>query len=261
MRNINLSSSSRSLSPILLHSLLFALLHLQLPRLSSRIRKHLHWLVEILIVSREQECAQEAGNGQSDIWPDEVWVLDGVGAGETDDGCYGGVEEAETVDQTLHPCRGAGIGNFVRCYHNEYLSDGGDTVENQLPPEGYIGHLGTGRSVVSTRTGLVHFPLDDRTSNHIDCCELETDKHSSHGFDGVSDFLEEWVYPPGHDRSENDDSQRVEVVHQIIGRSVQFHSRTLGILHSTNPTVREQENRDEEEDSTSPNRSFDLVDK
>lgn len=203
--------------------LVVGLLH---TRLSHRVGKVSHGLVKLLVVCREQESDEERGAGKSDIGPDEVRVLDRIGAGEPNGGTNGRVEQADTVNETLHSSRSIGVGNLVRGDHDKDFSDGRDTVvsttrvliesgdspiKDDLPPDGDRRDFVTGRSVVTTWTGLVHSPLHDGTGNHVDGCELESNEHSSHRLERVANLLEEGVDSPSLSRQHESSRQRVNV--------------------------------------------------
>lgn len=136
------------------------------------------------------------------------------------------------------------------------------TVENELPPQtDGRNALLTGRGVVSTGRGLVHLPLHDGTANHVDCTQLETDKHPRHRFDRVSDSLKEGVDAIGDDGDSDNDGERVEVVHDVVGRTVEPHTCRHGILHRADTSVGKHKDRNEEKDLASFDGLLDLVDK
>jgi hypothetical protein len=221
-----------------------------------------HGLVEVSEVGGEDERREEGGDGQSDIGPNEVWVGDGSGTCERDGSGNGGREETDSVDESLHPCGCSSVGELVGGNVNKDLSNGGDSVEDELPPKtDGRNSLGTIGSVVSTWRGLVDFPLHDGTSNHVDCTELETDKDPSHGLDGSTNLFKEGVKTVGDDGDSDNNEERVEVVHDIVGGTIESHSSRHGVLHGSNTTIGENEDGDDEKDLTSLDRVLDLVNK
>jgi hypothetical protein len=221
-----------------------------------------HWLVEVSEVGGEDEGGQERCDGKSDIWPDEVWVGDGSGTSERDGSSDGGREETDSVDQTLHPRGCSSVGELVGGNVNENLSNSGNSVEDQLPPktDGRDTSLTFG-SVVSTWRGLVDLPLHDGTGNHVDCTKLETDKDPSHGLDGSTDPLKEGVDTVGDDGNSDNDEDRVEIVHDIVGGTVESHTGRHGVLHGSDTTIGENEDRNDEENLASLDGILDFVNK
>lgn len=76
---------------------------------------------------------------------------------------------------------------------------------------------------------------------------------------GSTDLLQEWVKTISDDGYSDDNSDRVEVVHDIVGSTIESHTSRHGILHGTNTTIRQLENGDEEKDLTSLDGFSDLI--
>ena len=155
--------------------------------------------VEVLEEDWEDKGGDEACDGKSDPRPDEPWVLDDIGECEGDGGGDGSVEEGKRVDETLHPSGGSSVGELVGGDIDEQLSDGWDTVDGDLEPEGDGGDEGiavgicASGGVVSAWGSCVDFVLDDSSGDTADSCKNVSDAHSGHRPQGPTDSGHEWV--------------------------------------------------------------------
>lgn len=139
-------------------------------------------------------------------------------------------EEENSHDQPSHIRRRPCIGHLIRGDITETFRHGSQDGVWDLPPntDGRDARShGACGSVVSARTEFVDAVLDDGADDAGDGGEgeAEGDAGDAPEFDIVP--CQEWVDDVAEDRDEDDDGQRVEVVEEVVGRSVGDHCRAL----------------------------------
>lgn len=83
-------------------------------------------VVQVSEVGWAEDGADGTSNGEGDVWPDEIGVLDGSRTGERDGSRDGGWEQGKGVNEGLHPSGSSGVGDLVRGDDGEELSNGRD---------------------------------------------------------------------------------------------------------------------------------------
>ena len=65
--------------------------------------------------------------------------------------------------------------------------------------------------------------LDDGGVRHGEGGEEEAPSDARDGFELDADASKEWVDEPVHDGDEDDDGERVDILHDVVGDAVQLH--------------------------------------
>jgi hypothetical protein len=229
--------------------------------LSSGVGKCSQVVVKVREAEGEDERSDEKGNRQGDVWPDQERVGNDGREGEGNGVGNSLGKEADRVDESLHPSRGTGVGQFVGGNVHENLTDSRQDVQGNLPCDANGGDGVASRCLVTARRSGVDLCLDDSGDDHVGTVKEETNAHSRHGLERVAHLLTEWVQTPGDDGSSNDDGEGVEVVHDVVGNVVKNHRSRHVVLLITNTAVTQTIDRDKEEDVTGRQGLTDLLDK
>jgi hypothetical protein len=212
---------------------------------------------ELLIKVSEQEVEYESSDETNDRRgaesPDQVWILDSIGSSKGDRGRDSSHEEGDGHDKFLHVGRGTGVSDFVGCNIDEDLRASCHSDRDSIEPEGERRDTSTnltGRNTVAARRGLVDIVLDNSVRRSSNGSDEKTKSHASNRSESDAHLLEKRVDEVVHDWDEDDDCKRVEIVEDIVGNSVGGQRGRLSICGSTQTSIINLLDGEEEENST-----------
>jgi hypothetical protein len=200
--------------------------------------ERVHLILSVVVVVEQDPddaSSDETGNSKTDVHPLDLGV-DKHGVERLGDGgseCVG--EEVHGLHEGFHGGRRLGVGVLETgdgCENlgntNEHVRAGLSGNVDVVAVDHAVDLSSWAERVVVARSGLVDEVLDNGGVDHGQRCNPETADDTVDRGKGDLVFAECRHEDLIDERQENDDSNGVEVLHQIVGNAVESHLSTLG---------------------------------
>lgn len=222
---------------------------------------------ELLVIQiSEQPVEDRRTDEPDDSWdgkaPDEVRILNSFSCGKRDGGADGCHEQRESHYESLHVRWSTRVGDSVGSHVDEDFGAGCDTDGESVEPERQrrdTGSLFTSRGLVTAGRGLVDVVLENGEAHCSNGGDDESEGHAGDGAESDAHLAETRVNEMVHDRDENDDGKRVEIIKDIVGHAVRCERRRLSVGSSTETTVVDLLDGEKQEDGTCAHGSSDIL--
>lgn len=191
--------------------------------------------VEVAESEEEDDTAQERGASQTNEHPHDGWV-EGCGGQGLGEGRAEGVgEEVHGLDEGLHGRRGLGIGVLEAGDGGEDLGETDEHVGRGLDGDVHVVTVGDAvddgggaEGLAVAGSGGVDDVLDDGGVHHGEGGDDEAQGDTGDGPEGDLQTAHNRVNDRLEEGNEDDDGDRVKVLHQIVGNAVAVHLAGLG---------------------------------
>lgn len=222
--------------------------------------------VEVAEDDEEDDTAQEGGDSQTDEHPQDGRVEGSGGQGLGEGGAEGVGEEVHGLDEGLHGGRGLGVGILEAGDRGEDLGDTDEHVGRGLDGDvhvvtvgGAVDDGGVAEGLAVAGAGGVDQVLDDGGVHHGEGGDDEAQGDTGDGAEGDLQTAHDRVDDRLEQGDEDDDGDRVKVLHQIVGDAVAVHLAGLGDKVTGELAVDDPVDRVEGEDAAGDEGTLQLV--
>lgn len=232
--------------------------------------ERVHLILSVVVVMEQvpdKASSDETRHSQTNVHPLDLGVDEHRVECLGDGGSKGVGEEVHGLHERLHGGRGLGVGVLEAGDRCKNLRDTDEHVRASLggnvdvvAVDDAVNLCSRTERVVVARSGLVDEVLDDCCVDHSKRCNPETADDTVDRGEWDLVFAECRHEDLIDERQENDDSNGIEVLHQIVGNAVESHLSTLGDEVVRKLTVDNPVNRIKAEDLAGNQSTLDLLD-
>ena len=224
----------------------------------------------VSVENHEEDGSNDPGDdSEGTVEPDKLLLGVDIDQGKVEDGGEGILELRERSDNRLHTNGSLSEGVFVggdgsedlgHADHDIWTSDNPDVDGSRVGLTSLVFTGGGSDALSSARRALGDVGLEDGGVDHGETSDEEASIHTFDGGEVDVASAEEGVDQVVEDRDHDDDTDRVQVLDQVVGSSFEGHASSGGSQVSINLGVAEPEERHEEEDLAGLHGTSDLAD-
>lgn len=225
-------------------------------------------VVEVVEHDPDHATGNETGNSHTDEHPLDGRVVEHGVQGLGDGGTEGIGKEEHGLHERLHRWRGLGVCILVAGDGRKNLGDTNEHVRAGLGSNVDVVSSGLtvddgsiAKRLIKARAGFVDEVLDDGCVSHGESSNPETDNNTGDRRERNASLAQSGHHKAFDNGKEDDDSNGIEVLHQVVRNAVSCHLAGLGDKVSRKLSVNDPVNRVETEDLASDERTLDLVNK